>query len=148
MLPIHKRVVQSRFNPYQRRVFGVCLLLLLNSVQRRQWVHPYNLDFHQKGEFFITYPDLRKYSEKFFRTYRMSVCQFDNLLYLLRPVIEKNDNNYRESISAEEHLVITLRYVILNNYNQFDVELTCLLKSVYYNWFPSFYVTRSTLYRD
>ena len=96
-------------------------ILLLNSVQRRQWVHPYNLDVHERGEFFITYPDLRKYSKKFFRTYRMSVHQFDNLLHLLPPVIKKNDNNYRESISAEERLVITVRYV--NNYNQFDVDL-------------------------
>ena len=108
MLPIRNRVGQRRFNPYQRRILGVCLLLLFNSPAKRQWVHPYNLDVHTKGEFFVIYPDLRKYSEKFFRTYRMSIHQFDNLLHLLRPEIQKNDNNYRESISAEERLVITL----------------------------------------
>ena len=114
MPPIRNRVVPRRFNPYQRRVLCVCLLLLLNSDEKRLWVHPYNLDVHEKGEFFVTYPDLRTYDEKFFRTYRMSTRQFDNLLHLLRPVIEKNDNNYRETISAEERLVITLRYVYLD----------------------------------
>ena len=62
-----------------------------------------------KGEFFLMYPDLRKYPAKFFHTYRMTVHQFDNLLHLLTPVISKQINNYHESISAEERLVITLR---------------------------------------
>ena len=109
MPPIRNRLVQRGFNPYQRRVLGVCLLLLLTSGEKKLWVHPFNAEVHHKGEFFVTYPDLRKYGDKFFRTYRMSVHQFDNLLHLLRPVIEKNDNNYRETISAEERLVITLR---------------------------------------
>ena len=88
-------------------------MLLLTSGEKKLWVHPFNAEVHHKGEFFVTYPDLRKYGDKFFRTYRMSVDQFDNLLHLLRPVIEKNDNNYREIISAEERLVITLRYVYI-----------------------------------
>ena len=62
-----------------------------------------------KGKFFLMYPNLRKYPAKFFRTYCMSIGQFDNLLHLLRPVIEKKINNYHESISAEERLVIALR---------------------------------------
>ena len=111
MPPIRNRVGLRRFSPYQRRVLGVCLLLILNSVHRDHWVHPFNEDVHQKGEFFLTYYDLRKYPDKFFRTYRMSIRQFDALLHLLRPTIEKQDNNYRESISPEERLVITLRYV-------------------------------------
>ena len=86
----------------------MCLLLGLNSLHREYWIHPFNEDVHTKGEFFTTYPDLRKYPEKFFRTYRMSICQFDTLLHHLRPVISKQDNNYHESIGAEERLVITL----------------------------------------
>ena len=72
-------------------------------------MHPYCREACTKGEFFVMYPDLCKYPEKFFRTYRMSITQFDNLLHLLRPVIEKQITNYRETISAEERLVITLR---------------------------------------
>ena len=62
-----------------------------------------------KGGFVLKYPDLRKYPAKFFRTYRITVHLFDNLLHLLTPVISKQINNYCESISAEERLVITLR---------------------------------------
>ena len=86
----------------------MCLLLDLNSLHQEYWIHPFNEDVHTKGEFFTTYPDLRKYPEKFFRTYRMSIRQFDTLLHHLHPVISKQDN-YRESIGAEERLVITLR---------------------------------------
>ena len=87
----------------------MCLLLGLNSLHREYWIHPFNEDVHTKGKFFTTYPDLRKYPEKFFRTHRMSIRQFDTLLYHLCPVISKQDNNYHESIGAEERLVITLR---------------------------------------
>ena len=70
-------------------------------------MHPFCHEAATKGEFFLMYPDLRKYPAKFFHTYHMSICQFNNLLHLLRPVIEKKINNYRETISAEEQLVIT-----------------------------------------
>ena len=87
----------------------MCMLLMLNSLHREYCVHPFNEDVHQKGEFFTTYPDLHKYPHKFFRTYRMSIRQFDALLHLIRPTIQKQSNNYRETISEEERLVITLR---------------------------------------
>ena len=72
-------------------------------------MHPYCTDASTKGEFFDIYPDLRKYPEKFFWTYHMSLHQFDNLLHLLRPVISRQITNYQETISPEEWLVITLR---------------------------------------
>ena len=109
MPPIRNRLVRSRFSEYQRRVLVVCLLLGLNSLHRHYWVHPFNEDVHSKGEFFSIYPDLRKYPQKFFRMYRMSVQQFDALLHHIRPVISKLDNNYRESVGAEEQFVIALR---------------------------------------
>ena len=102
MLPIWNRVVPCRFLPYQRKVIVVCMLLMLNSVHRDYWVHPFNEDVHTKDEFFVTYPDLRKYPYKFFRTYRMSIYQFDTLLHLIPPAIRKQSNNYRETISEEE----------------------------------------------
>ena len=34
------------------------MLLMLNSLHREYWVHPFNEDVHEKGEFFTTYPDL------------------------------------------------------------------------------------------
>ena len=109
MPPIRNRVGLRGFTPYQRRVLVVVLLLNLNWVHRDYWMHPYNAEVHIKGEFFTDYQDLRKYPHRFFRSYRMSVRQFDHLLHMLYPAIAKQDNNYRETISAEERLVITLR---------------------------------------
>ena len=106
---IANRRVRRLFNENQRRLLAFYLLITANWLERELWVHPFCLEACTKGEFFVTYPDLRKYAAKFFRTYRMSIRQFDNLLHLLRPVIEKQSNNYRETISAEERLVITLR---------------------------------------
>ena len=109
MPPIQNRAVQHRFNANQRRFLSVYLLLSANWLERELWIHPFCHDACTKGEFFLMYPDFRKYPAKFFRTYRMSIRQFDNLLHLLTPVISKQINNYRKSISAEERLVITLR---------------------------------------
>ena len=109
MLPIRNRAVHRRFNANQRRVLLVYLLLSANRLERELWVHPFCWEATTKGEFFLMYPNLRKYPAKFFSSYRMGIRQFDNLLHLLRPVISKQINNYCESISAEEHLVITLR---------------------------------------
>ena len=109
MPPIRNRAVQHRFNANQQRVFLVYLLLSTNWLERELWIHPFCRDACTKGEFFLMYPDLRKYPAKFFCTYRMTIRQFDNLLHLLTPVISKQINNYSESISAEERLVITLR---------------------------------------
>ena len=86
----------------------ICYLLQIGW-ERELWVHPFCREAATKGEFFLMYPNLRKYPAKFFHTYRMSIRQFDNLLHLLRPVVEKKINNYRETISAEERLVIALR---------------------------------------
>ena len=109
MLQIANRHVACRFNANQQRVLLVYLLFTANWLGRELWVHPFCCEAATKGEFFLMYLDLRKYPAKFFCTYRMSICQFNNLLHLLRPVIEKKINNYRKTISAEERLVIALR---------------------------------------
>ena len=61
------------------------------------------------GEFErITKKHLRKHDNRFFGMYRMHVDQFDELLRMIKPDLEKMDTNYREAISAEERLIITL----------------------------------------
>ena len=109
MLPNRNRVGLSRFLPYQQRALALIALLLTNLYNRDFWVHPFNTKVHSKGEFFVTFPDLRRYPLKFFRSYRMSIRQFDNLLHMVSPIITKEDNNYRETLSAKEKLVMTLR---------------------------------------
>ena len=109
MLLIANRHVAHRFNGNQQRVLLVYLLCTANWLERELWVHPFCREAATKGDFILIYPNLRKYPAKFFCTYHMSIRQFDNFLYLLRPVIEKKINNYCESISAEEQLIINLR---------------------------------------
>ena len=89
--------------------FAVALLLLqLNFNVRHMWVHPINNLRFEKGEYFVLYPDLRKYEDKFFNWYRMSTKKFDYLLKMIQRRILRRNTNYREAISTEEQLVITL----------------------------------------
>ena len=84
------------------------LLLQLNFNVRRMWIHPINNLRFEKGEYFVLYPDLCRYEDKFFNWYRMSTNRFDYLLKVIQRRISKQNTNYRESISAEEQLVITI----------------------------------------
>ena len=93
----------------RRRQLAIALMLVqLQLTTSRIWVHPMNNRRFEKGEFFILYPDLRQFEDKFFNWFRMSIQKFDNLLRLITRQIRKQDTNYREAISAEEQLVITL----------------------------------------
>ena len=93
----------------RRRRFAVAMLLLqLNFNIRRMWVHPINNFRFEKGEYFVLYPDLRRYEEKFFNWYRMSIKNFEYLLKLVKQRILRRNTNYREAISAEEQLVLTI----------------------------------------
>ena len=62
-----------------------------------------------KGGVLFDVPRFEEVSSQVFPHLSHEHTSIDNLLHLLRPVIEKKINNYRESISAEEQLVITLR---------------------------------------
>ena len=93
----------------RRRRLAIALMLVqLRLTINRIWVHPMNNRRFEKGEFFVLYPDLRRFEDKFFNWFRMTVKKFDNLLRLIARQIRKQDTNYREAISAEEQLVITL----------------------------------------
>ena len=92
----------------RRRIAVALLLLQLNFNVRRMWVHPINNLRFEKGEYFVLYPDLRKYEDKFFNWYRMSTKKFDYLLKLIQRRIFRRNTNYREAISTEEQLIITL----------------------------------------
>ena len=86
----------------RRRIAVALLLLQLNFNVRHMWVHRIkNLKF-EKGEYFILYPDLRKYEDKFFNWYRMSMKKSDYLLKMIQQRILRHNTNYREAISTEE----------------------------------------------
>ena len=90
------------------RIAVALLLLQLNFNVRHMWVHPINNLRFEKGEYFVLYPDLRKYEDKFFNWYCMSTKKFDYLLKMIQRRILRRNTSYREAISTEEQLVITL----------------------------------------
>ena len=84
------------------------MLHLLDMQMRSLWVHPINNLRFEKGEFFMLYPDLRWYEDRFFQWYRMSTRKFDQLLCIVQNALRKQPTNFREPISPEEQLVITI----------------------------------------
>ena len=76
---------------------------------RTMWIHPINSARLEKGEFYTLYPDLRRYDDRFFEMYRMHVSQFDYILEMLQPWLEKQVTSFREPISLEQSLVLTIR---------------------------------------
>lgn len=83
--------------------------LLDEPVERRYWVHPMNNDQENSEKFKKIFENIRRYPEKFFEYYRMSVSSFDELLENVRPHITKTTTTFRNPICAEERLTITLR---------------------------------------
>ena len=114
MAPRHKNRVFNRDSARKRneknrmRVLIVLLIFQLQAVHREFWVHPINHERHLKGEYFVLYPDLRKWPEKFYRWFRMEIEEFDEILRMIEPKLRKQQNNYRESMGPEEMLAITL----------------------------------------
>ena len=92
----------------RRRLALIMMMHLLDLNVRSLWIYPINNLRFEKGEFFMMYPDLRRYEDRFFGWYRMSTRQFDALLDIVRNSLTKRSTNFREPISAEEQLVITI----------------------------------------
>ena len=92
----------------RRQLALVMMMHLLDIHVRSVWIHPINHLRFDKGEFFMLYPDLRKYEDRFFGWYRMSTKKFDELLSIVRNALQKKCTKFREPISAEEQLVITI----------------------------------------
>ena len=58
------------------------------------WVHPLNEECTEKGEFYTHYTDHRQFDDHFFELYRMTVAQFDELLYKVGPAIVKKETKF------------------------------------------------------
>ena len=100
-----------RFCRIQRRRRRVALAMMLLGNRNRvrtMWVHPINENREENGEFFNLYQDLRKYDDKFFQWYRMSIQQFDHVCQIVSPHIQKQYTKFRDPICAEEQFVITI----------------------------------------
>lgn len=84
------------------------------SVQnrRRVWTKDWMARRNQEGFCAKLLIELRAEEPELYRNFlRMNSEQFDHLLALVRPSIQKENTNMRESISPAERLVLTLRYL-------------------------------------
>jgi len=62
--------------------------------------------------------EIKKYPEKCFDYYRMSILSFEELLEKIRPKITKeNITHLRNPISAEERLTVTFITIIMHKYS-------------------------------
>ena len=86
-----------------RRQATAALLPHRRQKYRRYWIHPINQSREQ------LYNDLRKYPDRFYTYYRMSMDQFDYILVQIEHLIYKSSINLRRSISVEEKLAICIR---------------------------------------
>ena len=78
------------------------MLHMMDLNVRSMWIHPINNLRFENGEFFMLYPDLHKYEDKFFALYRMSVRKLDQLLGIIQNSLWKQCTKFQELISAEE----------------------------------------------
>ena len=79
--------------------------------KHRFWVRQIYKDRKEKGEFNLLVQQSKFFdAEIFFQIFRMSATQFEELLQLISPFIEK-DCMRREPIKSEERLAVTLRYL-------------------------------------
>lgn len=77
------------------------------------WVRRIFQERKQKGEFHLLVQDMRLFDrEYFFRYFRMTVIQYEDVLQLVAPMIMKSGEK-REPISPSERLSVTLK--ILNH---------------------------------
>ena len=75
------------------------------------WVRKIFQERKIKGEFYLLVQDLRLYDEEYFLKYfRMSVLQYEEVLSMVAPVIQKSSER-RECIGPNERLCVTLRYL-------------------------------------
>lgn len=77
--------------------------------QRRFWIHDIPKSRREEGEFAKLYPHLVDDETKFYQYFRMSHCDFINLLNLIKEDIMKIDTHYRKAVTPAEKLAVCLR---------------------------------------
>ncbi|KAJ8041187.1 hypothetical protein HOLleu_11928 [Holothuria leucospilota] len=83
--------------------------------RRRKWSKKWFLRRNQLGHARLL-RELRDDEPDDYRNFlRMDAASYDELLNLVRPIIQKKDTIMREAISANERLSITLRFLATGN---------------------------------
>lgn len=79
---------------------------------RTMWTREIFLKRQNDGIFVKLNGYMRNNDPEMFRNFvRMCASDFDDLVQLVKPHIEKRDTNYRKAICPSERLAITLRYL-------------------------------------
>lgn len=80
--------------------------------ERSVWVRPIYRKRKAQGQFHHLAKELKLEGDGDFKEYiRMTKSQYDTLLELVKPKIEKKTTFFREPISASERLLVTLRFL-------------------------------------
>lgn len=74
---------------------------------RKMWMHPLNMRRPIDGEFVRLCVPLRRYPDKFYKYFRMSVSTFDYVVDGIKCDITKRSN--REPVGPAERLAVTIR---------------------------------------
>ncbi|KAF4114225.1 hypothetical protein G5714_004448 [Onychostoma macrolepis] len=92
-------------------VLVLCLLRQRRKrLQRtRLWVHPILQSWNEQGAFHSLIQELRLDEDHHKEYFWLSTTEFDRLLTMVAPLIEKQDTTLRQAIGPAEHLEICLR---------------------------------------
>ncbi|XP_063043748.1 uncharacterized protein LOC134438093 [Engraulis encrasicolus] len=89
----------------------VLLCLERRKKKRDFWVHPLLQRRQQQGEYHNLVQELKLYAGRFKQYFRMSVSEFEALLLIVAPHLEKQRTNYRVPIDPEQRLAVCLRFL-------------------------------------
>ena len=76
----------------RRQAAAALLLFRRKKYNQKYWVHPIKQKHKDFGEFHTLYKDFRKYPDRFYTYYRMSIEQFNTILAQIEHMIYKPNN--------------------------------------------------------
>lgn len=103
----------SNMESERRNALGVSLVYVClkktQTLKKRIWVHPILLERTIHGEFHQLIQELKMDENRFQAYFRLNLSQFNHLLHLAAPDLQKMNINCSMSISPEERLAICFR---------------------------------------
>uniref|UniRef100_A0A9J7YEV0 DDE Tnp4 domain-containing protein n=1 Tax=Cyprinus carpio carpio TaxID=630221 RepID=A0A9J7YEV0_CYPCA len=107
------RVKVSPHHNMDSDVLVLCLLRRRRKrlEKRRLWVHPILRTRNERGEFHSLIQELRLDEDRHKEYFRLCPADFDRLLRMIAPLIERQDTTLRQAIGPAERLAICLRFL-------------------------------------
>lgn len=95
----------------------VCCEIINNDSNKaketKMWMHPWRHSREDKGAAYALIPELLRFNDYFHYNnfMRMNELQFNFLLQLVSPFIQKQNTKFRKCIPPKERLIIAIRYL-------------------------------------